>query len=69
MDALTFMWVSFAILCIIGSIIVVTVEDAVKHKKELKRLERETRKLENEIKFLNLMIELHGGKYNNANNK
>ena len=66
MDALTFMWVHFAVFCIIGSIIAVTIERTVTHKKELKRLGREAKRLENEVKFLNLMIELHGGNYDNA---
>lgn len=66
MDALTFMWVSFFILCVIGSIIAVAVENSAERKEELKQIKRENRKLKNEINFLNLMVELHGGNYENA---
>ena len=66
MDALTFMWVTFAILCIVVTIIAVAVENAVERKEELKRVKRENRKLKNEVNFLNLMVELNGGNYENA---
>lgn len=67
MDALTFMWVSFFILCIIGSIIAVAVEKAVERKEEIKRLKRENQKLKAEVNFLNLMIELYGGNFEKCN--
>lgn len=67
MDALTFIWVSFFILCVVGSIIAVAVENAVERKEELKRVKRENRKLKNEVNFLNLMTELYGGNFEKCN--
>lgn len=62
MDALSFMVVSFVILCIIGSVIAVTVEKSAERKEELKQLKRENQRLKNEIYHLNLMNELKGVK-------
>ena len=66
MDALTFIWVSFFILIVIGSVIAVAVENAVERKEELKKVKRENRKLINENEYLKLMNELKGVRCNNA---
>ena len=66
MDALTFIWALFFILCVIGSIIAVAVENAAERKEELKRTKRENRKLISENEYLKLMNELKGVRCNDA---
>ena len=65
MDALIFIWVFFLFLCLIGCIIIVSVENSAELEEELKQLKKEYRILRKEYEFLKLMNELKGVKSDN----